>query len=336
MEYKLLPINEVELDLENPRIKQYLQIYKEITSETIALALSGSNGTDSTTKYKALKDSIKKNNGIFTPIIVNHITRENKYIVIEGNTRLCFYKEFYKKEPIETWSRIMSIVYEDMDDDQIHAIRLQAHMVGARDWDPFSKAKYLSYLYYDEKKSMEYLKDFCGGQESAIRNLMDAYKDMTESYIPLTKEKGKEFDPQDFSKYVELQKSGNKNALAVHSYDLDDFSTWVIEGNIDKAEAVRKLSNVLDDPIAKDVFVKENLTEAIKCLAIQESKGRRLSKTNMYDLAKELSLKLRQISLPESQSLKNDIKYRERKEILVDLGYDLKNVLDFIGEEIDE
>lgn len=40
MEYKMLDINEVELDINNPRIKQWIEIYKdeELTSEAISLA----------------------------------------------------------------------------------------------------------------------------------------------------------------------------------------------------------------------------------------------------------------------------------------------------------
>lgn len=55
-----LSIDKVELDLENPRIKQWLEIYgDDITSEGIALALSASNGSSPISTYSALKESIK-------------------------------------------------------------------------------------------------------------------------------------------------------------------------------------------------------------------------------------------------------------------------------------
>ena len=72
MDYIKLPIDKVELDLENPRIKQWLGIYGgPITSEAIALALSTSSGAASTSSYDVLKESIKVNRGIINPIMAD-------------------------------------------------------------------------------------------------------------------------------------------------------------------------------------------------------------------------------------------------------------------------
>lgn len=332
MNYQELPVNKVELDLENPRIKQYLSIYKIPTSENIALALSGSSGNGQG-KYAALRDSIKENRGIFTPIIVNHITDEDRYIVIEGNTRLKFYQEFNEKEPNSIWQTIISIVYDDMSEDKIHAIRLQAHMVGARDWDAFSKAKYLDYLYNIEKKSMEYLKVFCGGQESRIRNLISAYNDMTKHYIPMQEKCGLQFDPQVFSYYEELQKNSAKESLAVHGYDLDDFTKWVIDEHIDRAESVRKLAKVLGEEDARKVFLNSNLTEAIKKLDSREMDLRKVEKTDLYDVAHTLAIRLRNLNYKEAERLKNDPKYTINRERLIELASELNQVLQDIGDD---
>lgn len=102
MDYKLLDINEVDLDRENPRIKQWLEIYKdeELTSEAISLALSASAGGASTSTYTTLKESIRVNQGIINPIIVNK-NEEGKLVVVEGNTRLQIYKEFAEIDPLD-------------------------------------------------------------------------------------------------------------------------------------------------------------------------------------------------------------------------------------------
>ena len=157
MEYMKLPIDQVKLDLENPRIKQWLEIYgDDITSEGIALALSASSGTSSTSTYSALKESIKVNKGIINPIIVNR-NADGTLVVIEGNTRLQIYKEFAEVDPEGLWKEIIAIVYDALPVEQIHAIRLQTHLVGPREWDPFSKAKYLNQLSnIDKQESEEY------------------------------------------------------------------------------------------------------------------------------------------------------------------------------------
>lgn len=52
--------DEVELDINNPRIQQYLEMYgDDITSDGIALALNGSSGASSTSSYQTLKESIR-------------------------------------------------------------------------------------------------------------------------------------------------------------------------------------------------------------------------------------------------------------------------------------
>ena len=82
---------------------------------------------------------------------------------------------------------------------------------------------------------MEYLKAFCGGQESQIRNLIDAYKDMVQSYVPMCEQMEMDVDAQVFSYYSELQKNSAKDALISHGYTLDDFTKWVITEKIDRA-----------------------------------------------------------------------------------------------------
>lgn len=332
MKYTNLPIESVELDVDNPRIKQYISIYENVTSEELSLALSGSSASDAAGKYRALRDSIKENGGIFTPIIVNHITESDRYVVIEGNTRLKFYTEFKEQDPTGPWDEIPSIVYEDMPDDQIHAIRLQAHMVGARDWDAFSKAKYLDYLYNEEHKSMQFLKNFCGGQESYIRNLIEAYKDMTDSYIPYCDEVGMEPDTQVFSYYVELQKKSAKDALAIHGYSLKDFTKWVVNENLDRAESVRKIPVVLNDNIARQTFLKENMSAAVKKLDATDSETRKIAKSSLYTLAKEVTMKLRNISIREVDFLIQDPRYADKREIIEDLGYEVKFIMEKLGE----
>jgi hypothetical protein len=334
MRYEQLPVEKVQLDIENPRIKHYLSMYKKIDSESLALALSGSSASDAFGKYRALRDSIKQNGGIFTPIIVNHKTDDDSYTVIEGNTRLKFYMEF-KEDGVEgTWDNIPSIVYDDMDEDDIHAIRLQAHMVGARDWDAYSKAKYLDYLYNTEKKSMKFLKNFCGGQESYIRNLIDAYNDMTDYYLPICEADGDEPDTQVFSYFVELQKSQAKDAVFVHGYNLNDFTKWVINGNLDRAESVRKLAKVLGEEDARKTFLKENMTAAVRKLDLNDREIKKLSKTNLYDLAKELTRKLFNVNGREIDNLAANPKYEDKRTIIMDLKDEVDYLVEKIGGDV--
>lgn len=134
--YVELKIDEIQLDRSNPRIANYLDIHREedMTSDLMVLLL----GT-TTDSCASLRESIRENGGIVHPIIVNHYT-DGRYVVIEGNTRLQIYRDFKKKNVPGNWDYIKAIVYEDIDYETMHSIRLQVHLVGTREWDAYSEA----------------------------------------------------------------------------------------------------------------------------------------------------------------------------------------------------
>ena len=169
--YMELNINSIELDRDNPRIKMYLEMYgSNVTAQGIALALNSSS-SDGATSFTSLKESIRVNGGIINPIIVNHIA-DGRYVVIEGNTRLQIYREFAENTGGGEWDVIRAIVYENLTEEEKHSIRLQSHLVGPRDWDPYSKAKYLHYLYHEAKLPMATIISYCGGKKSEILKLI--------------------------------------------------------------------------------------------------------------------------------------------------------------------
>ncbi len=333
MEYMKLPIESVELDLNNPRIKQWLEIYgDEITSEGIALALSASSGSGNTSTYTALKESIRVNKGIINPIIVNREV-DGKYVVIEGNTRLQIYKEFAVADPEGPWHEIISIVYDQLPINQIHAIRLQTHLVGPREWDPFSKAKYLNQLSNIDKLPMEMIISFCGGKSAEIRKLIDAYVDMMSFYFPKAAELGEDPDPREFSKFAELQNRSIQEALAVHHYSKEDFATWVLKGNIDSAQNVRKIPAILATPAARDVFFKSNISEAVKYLNVKAKGPKDLSSASMHEIVLELTSRIRNIEYKDVKALRNDPKKDEQKTDMRVLLDELKDFMDDIEGE---
>lgn len=123
-----LPVDSIKLDKSNPRIARGVAYYGEnITSETMALLLGATSEA-----CASLRESIRENGGIIHPIVVNKRT-DGSYVVIEGNTRLQIYKDFIKHGVPGDWTKIRAIVYEDLDNDRMHAIRLQAHLIGPRE-----------------------------------------------------------------------------------------------------------------------------------------------------------------------------------------------------------
>ena len=331
MQYLELPIEQVELDYKNPRIQNYLEIYGDkVTAEGIALALMASGSTDPSASYNSLQESIRVNKGIINPIIVNHES-SGKYVVIEGNTRVQIYKEFLKKEPDGPWNKILALVHENLPIETIHAIRLQAHLVGPRDWDPFSKAKYLNELSNKEHLPMTTIISYCGGKASEIRKYIDAYNDMEEFYFPYIDEKGYDRDVKEFSKFAEFQNKGVKQAVINHGFSKNDFSKWVAEGKFGIAQDVRKLPAIMNNEKARAAFIEKDISEAMKYIAVTKTDD--LSKYTMDQLVVELTARIRNIEFKEVKHLRNDKIYQNQKNNLIDLDNELSELLHDCGEE---
>lgn len=168
---------------------------------------------------------------------------------------------------------------------------------------------------------------FCGGKSAEIRKLIDAYTDMTKYYFAKADEAGIDPDPREFSKFAELQNRSIKEALIVHHYTEEDFAIWVINGNIDSAQNVRKIPAILANPIARNVFLKSNISEAVKYLNTPKKGAIDLSSVSLYELAIELTNKLRTIEYKEVKALTNDPHYEDRKNDLQELYDELNDLL---------
>jgi hypothetical protein len=112
----VLPVEQIELDKTNPRIRRFLESYtEEPTYDRIALALdvsaAGDDGNGATTPEK-LRNSILTNGGIMQPIIVNK-DASGRLTCIEGNTRLYIYRSFITEEVEGDWTMIPAFFTKD-------------------------------------------------------------------------------------------------------------------------------------------------------------------------------------------------------------------------------
>lgn len=307
-QYEKLDINQVELDMENPRIARFIEMFSEkaLTGEAVALALgsSGSDGNNSTNYYN-LKDSIRVSNGIIHPIIVNYRSDLGKYIAIEGNTRVQIYKELDEEYPDESnlWKYIPAIVYQDLPKEQVDMIRLQAHLVGPREWDAYSKAKYLYQLNVKEKMPMQQLVSYCGGKASEVPKQIRAYEDM-ETYYRKALEDESAFDSKEFSKYVELQ--GVKNSIVQHGFTLDDFTQWVLNDKFRMAIDIRKLPKIFADKDATKVFLESNFDKAFALVVDPNAKSKSLSRASLIELCNEITQRINDMGLRSVERIKNE------------------------------
>lgn len=320
--YLEIPIDQIILDIENPRIARILEFKTAdaLTDDDLALALGSSED-----KYESLKESIKSNRGIIHPIIVKKV-HDGKYLAIEGNTRVQIYKKFIQTAVPGDWTKIRAIVYDDISDNEIHAIRLQAHLVGPRDWDPYSKAKYLNYLSNKLCLPMSMIISYCGGNSAEVKNMINAYNDMEQYYRP-NLDDDTWFDQKKFSAFVELQRKNIMDAILLRGFSKNDFAKWVINGNIDKLQDVRCLPAILNNPQSKNIFLNSNSTEALKIIAAEEIIADKLQDIPYEILANELWKKIKNLPYKEVRYLKTDATYQEKAKTLKGLSEELFSVL---------
>ena len=305
--HEFLKVSEIELDLSNPRITRFLEMYEgKPTPEQIFMALGAggdeSDGSSGPTFHK-LKQSILTNGGVIQPVVVNRTT-DGKQVCIEGNTRVALYRSFLQDEVAGNWQTIPALVYEDLDEEDRDAVRLQAHLVGPRQWDPYSKAKYLSYLRNKEHFPFQKLVDLCGGSSKAVKESIEAYSDMENYYRPLL-ETDSEFDTRRFSGFVELQKPNIKLAIAKAGYSLHDFASWIHNRKIEALAEVRYLPSILKNKKATEVFLKVGAVEAYKMLD-RPDLSKALEDAGLSQLSRALAQAIRSVEYKEVQRLRAD------------------------------
>jgi len=300
-----VPVADIELDRTNPRIRKFLEMYPEApTAEQMYLALNaaGDEEGESSTSFQKLKNSIQTNGGIIHPVILNR-RADGSLICIEGNTRVALYKEFVNDKVAGNWTRIPALVHDQMDDNQIDAIRLQVHLVGARPWDPYSKAKYLHHLRTQALLPFSQIVDFCGGRQKDVMESINAYTDMEKYYRPLVDEGN--FDTSRFSGFVELQKPGVREAITKAGFTMTDFARWIHEQKLYPLYTVRSLHRILANPKAKDIFLKKDAKKAMEALD-RPDLDKALVDANIDQLSQALSRAIYALPWTEAEKLRKD------------------------------
>ena len=340
--HRELSIDSIDYDTDNPRIKKALEKYGDrLNAERIHFALrSATDDARSASSYAGLRDSILAHGGIASPIVVT--PRADRYICIDGNTRLAIYEQLLKDRSEDKWSNIKAVVLEGANQHDIEKIRVAAHLVGARQWPAYEKARYLHYLRNQEFLDFGEMIALCGGNRADIERQIDAYHDMNEYYRDVVDDTA--FFIDRFSGFVELQKPGIKETIFDAELELRDFGEWIRDGKIYRLADVRRLPKVLSDDEARRIFLNggpRSIEDALKYLDQKSdsvsgltAKKTTLEAASVHQLAEVLSRRINDLPYSEIRALKN----RETQEAtdhlraLEDLSERLRDFLQDVGE----
>ena len=219
-----------------------------------------------------------------------------------------------------------------MSDEHIDSIRLQAHLVGPRQWDPYSKAKYLEYLSNSEHLTINQIIDYCGGRESEIKNYINGYNEMEKHYRPQLDDE-QDFDYTRFSAFVEVQNPRIRDAIFNSGHSLDDFSKWVRDLKISPLAKVRRLPSILGNKKSRDIFLKYPgkgaIDEALKVLDTDDS-AKVLQEATLMHLVAEtvrriLKLPYEQLSKLKSEDSVDEVQIIfDARDLLIELCADIE------------
>ncbi len=340
--YTRLKVDDISFDTENPRIKKALEKYgDQLNAERIHFALrSATDGESGSSSYTQLRDAIRASGGVMAPVTVIH--GKDGYVCIDGNTRLAIYKQFLREGMKGSWSSIKAIIIEDVNERDVEMIRVSAHLVGAREWPAYEKARYLHYLRNQEFMDYNEMVALCGGNKTEIERQIDAYQDMNEYYRDIVDDTAFHIDR--FSGFVELQKPKIKEAIFDAGLDLRHFGEWIRDGKIYRLADVRQLPRVLRDDEAKDEFLNGGPRSIEEAIAILDKKTQRertetaddtkLDTISIYQLSAILARRINDLPYSEVRTLKSkeSDEVSDQIQSLEDLSDSLHNLLQDVSE----
>lgn len=309
--HRMLDVRTIDFDTENPRIRMALTKYGDrLTSERIRFALKSMGAAPADAwSYESLRDSIRAMGGISVPITV--VSRQSGYICVDGNTRLAIYTEFLERGARGNWKTIKAVVIDDANQRDIERIRVTAHLVGAREWPPYEKARYLHHLRYARVMDYGEMLQLCGGSRRDIERQIDAFHDLNAYYRDVAHD---DTSPTDrYGAFRELQRPATKDAIFAAGLDLQDFGKWIRDGKIVRPDDIRKLPQVLSDPEAKAMFLeggRRSVEDAIRLMEQRRANGQTETKTTLsnatlYQLAEVMGRRIDDLPYSEWRALKD-------------------------------
>lgn len=261
-----IPVDQIILDEENPRIGYWSDNVSRITDTTsqgdLELALKSGNIDE----YNRLKRSIEAGNGATEMIWV--VKQDDKYVCIDGNTRVIIYRDLCEKYPKKgTYKKIKAkILPSKVDERARNFIRLIAHLRAQNDWQAYERARMLYVLWYQKGYTEEELKNTTKLSLNDIRRWREAYKIMNDQFLPKFAYKSDAL--MKFSYFVEYETKKIKDGMRRYGLEDSDFCDWVGNDEITRAQDVRDLKKIFENEEIATILQEDGFQAAKEELSL--------------------------------------------------------------------
>jgi len=247
-----VPIDDLKLDSANPRLRYIVDtiFHGKATDEQLHKELWNRDSV------RQLAESIYFNRGLIEPLII----RANG-TVVEGNCRTVALRELIEMHPNEAWLKnaICRVLPHTIDSTQVAVFLIDAHIAGKTPWDAYEKARSVWELKEKHGKDLDWIAAHLRTQRSKVTHLLTVYEKF-EKFLRRHPDPG---NVKRFSFFDELYKVKDLRRRASTEPDfMEKFEAWVIDGKIGDSHNVRKLTFILNNIQAKDVFERDGFNKA--------------------------------------------------------------------------
>ncbi len=256
--YEDVPIEKVELDQNNPRIRYRLKLEQNGKSlEQVILAMP---------EVKALRRDIEKNGGLRERVILQE--NGTKLKALEGNCRMVCLQSLHHKNPTDPrWKKVPArVVPKDVDLKQIAILLADFHIAGKITWKAHEKAGQVYYMIHELNMPQDDIAVYLRTSKSTVSRLEQAYRFMVERFLKIDEDKYSDKGEQKWSYFEEFFKQRDlREELKKNPEFGDIFCRSVGEGRLPKGEDVRVLPSILRNAEARKRWEKgAPLAEALQ------------------------------------------------------------------------
>lgn len=250
MELAEVPIDKIELDRDNPRIRYRLQLEEDGKSlEDVILALP---------EVKKLRADIEKNGGLRDRPILQ-ANGNGTYKAVEGNCRLVCVESLAQKKPNDPrWKKIPArILPKDVDQRSVAILLSDLHIAGKIQWKAHEKAGQVYHMNKVLRMDAGEIATYLRASKTTVLRLLAAYEMMVEKFLKIDDGKYATAGERKWSFFDEFYRSKELRDERKANLEFeDDFCRWVGEGRLPDGADVRVLPSVLRHPEARKKFEK--------------------------------------------------------------------------------
>jgi hypothetical protein len=249
-----IPIEQIELDRENPRIK-----YRLSQSPTRGKRLTEKQLGQILLRLPEVRDlltDIKNSGGIHERVVLKENSK-GRFKAIEGNCRTVCLRELHGKEPKNVrWRNIPArILPKDSNGRVIAKLLTSYHVAGKSRWKAHEKAAYCFHMARQLEMPEEEIAISMHQSKSTIARLLVAYSFFVDNYLKIDNGKYSDKGEGTWSYFEEFfKKKELREELTTNPKFGEDFCRWVGDGRLEKGEEVRFLPVMLKHPEARKAF----------------------------------------------------------------------------------